>query len=312
MSNQLDSILGRALSIRLNMQISLSSLAIVEEWMDEHLERWMDSIPLPPEMPRGHTAHFGVTVAADLSDMSWRSYGDPAGFIPKMAKYFEDVKMTSEDIGILDMMGNSLEPELVGTWIRVAAGTTTTGWQFCDEHSFAALISFFADHQAKQTLQAWAQEAGIERFRRFAQSVGEHVYSEIEMPVNGRSVGEKLDAAAAAFQALAGQPFPEYLRRALSTLDTPEICVGVRVERGAITRISVISPGVGHDVIDRLAQDAGLGFDNKLTKLEAALRADGADQLEFTLVLDDDTARPQISVHFLPSDAERSTSAGMN
>lgn len=116
----------------------------------------------------------------------------------------------------------------------------------------------------------------------------------------------------AAFQALAGQPFPEYFRGALSTVTTPEVCVGVRIERGAITRISVISPGVGHDVIAQLARNAGIGCDSKLTKVEAALRADGAERLELTLVLDGDSVRPQISMHLLPSDAERPSPAGVN
>src|SRR5690606_23903413 len=102
MSNQLDSILGRALSVRLNMQISLSSVAIVEEWMDTYLDRLLESVPLPPEMPHGYIAHFTVALASDLSEMSWRAYGDPAGFIPKMSKYFQDCKISPQDMGIID------------------------------------------------------------------------------------------------------------------------------------------------------------------------------------------------------------------
>jgi hypothetical protein len=106
--------LQRALSIRLNLQISVSALPVVEEWMDIHLTRWMESVPLPPELPSGHSAHFTVRLASDLSRLTWGAYGNPAGFIPKMAKYFEASKISAEDIALIDQMGNGLEPELVG------------------------------------------------------------------------------------------------------------------------------------------------------------------------------------------------------
>src|SRR5215470_13190104 len=49
--SSLDLALQRALSVRLNLQISLSQLAIVEEWMDIHLDRWLEHLPMPPDMP---------------------------------------------------------------------------------------------------------------------------------------------------------------------------------------------------------------------------------------------------------------------
>ena len=38
----LDSKLQQSLAIRINMQISLSSIPMVEEWMDAPLSRWLD------------------------------------------------------------------------------------------------------------------------------------------------------------------------------------------------------------------------------------------------------------------------------
>jgi len=51
--SSLDLALQRALSVRLNLQISLSQLPIVEEWMDIHLDRWLEHLPMPPDMPDG-------------------------------------------------------------------------------------------------------------------------------------------------------------------------------------------------------------------------------------------------------------------
>lgn len=277
--------LQRALSIRLNLQISVSALPIVEEWMDIHMTRWMESIPLPPEMPSGHAAHFTVRVASDLSRLVWGAYGNPAGFIPKMAKYLEASKISPDDVALIDAMGNGLEPALVGSWISVAGGALATGWQFCDEHAFAEIASNFADTDGKARLLAWLASAGVERFGRFVQQIGAHPASTVEFPLRGVAIDDRLDAAAKAFVMLGGAPFPDAVRDAMSSASTVDLAVGARLEGGRIVALSVSAPGLGNDVVARLCRELGLRFDDKHMRMQAAFGADGADRVEYTRVL---------------------------
>jgi hypothetical protein len=277
--------LQRALSIRLNLQISVSALPIVEEWMDIDMTRWMESIPLPPEMPSGHNAHFAVRLASDLSRLTWGAYGNPAGFIPKMAKYFESCKISTEDIALIDAMGNGLEPELVGSWISVASGAIATGWQFCDEHAFAEIAPNFADSEGKARLLAWLASARVERFGRFVQQIGERPASTIDFPLQGVAIDDRLDAAAQAFVTLGGTTLPEVVRDAMSTATAVDLAVGVRLEGGQIVAVSLSAPGLGNDVVARLCRELGLRFDDKHMRLQAAFGADGADRVEYTRLL---------------------------
>ncbi|MCG8425543.1 MAG: hypothetical protein MJE77_47295 [Proteobacteria bacterium] len=310
MSNQLESNLSQALSIRLKMQVSLSQLPIVEEWMDIHLTRWLESVPLPPELPMGHLAHFNVTIAADLSQLRWAAYGNPTGFIPKMTEYLAACKMSPADVQLLDELGNRLEPRSVGSWIDVSRGemTTkmTTGWHFCDEHPFAGFESLFGDHEARQKLVAWSRDAGVDRVCRFAQSIGEKVSSEVEFTIPGVAIDDQLSRVSSAFDALSGAPLPEYAIAALSSAVSPGFAVTARIEQGTITRVSVLSPGLGNDVIAQLCGDAGIEFDRTVVKLQAALGADGADRVEYIHTRIPGAIGQHVAIHVIPTDADSS------
>lgn len=277
--------LQRALSIRLNLQISLSALPIVEEWMDIHLTRWMESIPLPPEMPAGHNAHFTVRLASDLSRLTWGAYGNPAGFIPKLATYMDVSKISKEDIALIDEMGNGLEPKLVGSWISVADGAIATGWQFCDEHPFARIEPLFADQPGKAQLMGWMSRARVENFGRFVQTIGATPSSLIEFPLQGVAIDDRLDAAAQAFDMMAGVPLPETVRDAMSNAAAVNLAVAVQIQAGQVSAVSLSAPGLGNDVVAKLCRDLGQRFDDKHARLQGAFGADGADRVEYTRVL---------------------------
>lgn len=315
--------LQQSLSIRLNLQISLSALPIVEEWMDIHLTRWLESVPMPPEMPAGHAAHFSVRLASDLSRLTWGAYGDPAGFIPKMAGYLKSAKITKEDMSLIDEMGNGLEPALVGTWITACRGAVSTGWQFCDEHRFADISPLFADHEGKAKLLGWLSVSGVEVFSRFVQSIGEAPTSTIELPVPGVAVDDQLDAASQALTMLAGAPLPDAVREAMSSAVAPRLAVSVGLREGRITEASVIAPGLGNDVVAGMCQDMGLGFDDKLPRIQASFGADGPDRVMYTRVLEASAAanggepgaaapRDQVDVMVIPTGAETRPPAESN
>jgi hypothetical protein len=303
MSTSQHAALQRALSIRLNLQISLSALPIVEEWMDIHLTRWMESIPLPPEMPSGHSAHFAVRLASDLSRLTWGAYGNPSGFIPKLATYMEVSKMSKEDTALIDEMGNGLEPKLVGSWISVADGAISTGWQFCDEHPFAKIEPLFAEHEGKARLTSWLARANIERFGRFAQTIGDKPASVIEFPLQGVAIDDRLDAAEQAFAIMAGAPMPATVRDAMSNAAVVNLAVAVQIQAGQVTAVSVSAPGLGNDVVAKLCRDLGLRFDDKHARLQGAFGADGADRVEYTRVLAGQ-GRDQVDLVVLPSGNE--------
>jgi hypothetical protein len=202
-----------------------------------------------------------------------------------MAKYLESCKISSDDIALIDAMGNGLEPELVGSWISVAHEAIATGWQFCDAHAFAEVAPSFSDGEGKARLLAWLESAGVERFGRFVQQIGQHPASTIDFPLQGVAIDDRLDAAAQAFVMLGSTTLPEVVRDAMSSATAVDLAVGVRMEEGRIVAVSLSAPGLANDVVARLCRELGVSFDDKHMRLQAAFGADGADRVEYTRVL---------------------------
>lgn len=295
--SSLDLALQRALSIRLNLQISLSQLPIVEEWMDIHLDRWLEHNPMPPDMPDGEGASYLAMLGTDLQRVWWGAWGDPRGFVPKMADYFKLCNIAKSDAALLDRIGELLEPKLVGSWIGVWGKKVTTGWHFWDPQPWAKVEQMFGTHEAKFQLKKLATDHGIERVERFTQSIGESPYSELELAMPGESTGAQVDAIERAFEQLAGAPLPAALVTRMRAITSPGFSIAARIRGGQLTRVGVLMPGIALDEVATLAAGVQLPVDAKLPKLVHAL-GDGIARVEYGRAGD----RAGLDVYLEPSE----------
>jgi len=227
----LEAALQRALAIRLNLQISLSKLAIVEERMDIQLDRWLEHNP--------PVASFSASLGSDLRRLRWSAWGDPREFVPAMAAYFKLCNMPASDAAILDQAGEMLEPTVVGSWIGVWGGKVYTGWQFCDPQPWAKVEAMFGAHEAKQQLAA----LGITRVERFAQSIGDGAFSELEVTATG------------GFEALADAP-------------VSATRLSMRIRGGKIVKVGAIAAPVE---LGPLCASANVALDDQLAKLAGSI-----------------------------------------
>ncbi len=272
--------LNRALSIRLNLQITLSGLPVVEEWMDIHLDRWLEHVPTPPEMPPGHTVSYLAMLGSDLRRMCWSAWGDPAGFVPKMADYFKLCNIAKSDAAILDQMGERLEPRLVGSWVGVWGGRVTTGWHFMDPHDWGKVEPLFGTHEAKFLLKKWVADHGIERVERFTQAIGEGSYSEIELQSPGATVEEQVAAVNAGFLHFSGSELRPEVAEILRGAPYPSFGLSVRIRGGQVVRVAAIAPGMPLDVIDSVCKEMKAGSEDKLERLVNTLAVEGVTKVE--------------------------------
>src|SRR4051812_41756936 len=242
--SSLDLALQRALSVRLNLQISLSQLAIVEEWMDIHLDRWLEHLPMPPDMPDAQAVTYLAMLGSDLGRGWGGAWGDPRGFVPKMADYFKLCNIAKSDAALLDQIGEQLEPKLVGPWIGVWGGKVTTGWHFWDPHPWPKVESMFGTHEAKYQLKKWVEDHKIERIDRFTQSIGDEAFSEIELPVPGETVAEQVTALSQAFTHFTGAPLEAPIVEQLNAVAVPQFALAVRIRAGHVVRVGGLAPGI--------------------------------------------------------------------
>jgi len=296
--SSLDQALQRALSVRLNLQISLSQMAIVEEWMDIHLDRWLEHNPMPPDMPNGEGVNYLAMLGSDLRRVWWGAWGHPGGFVPKMADYFKLCNIQKSDAALLDQIGEVLEPELVGSWIGVWGGKVTTGWHFWDPKPWSKVESLFGTHEAKFQIKRFVEDSHIERIERFSQSIGDSAFSEIELAMPGETVDEQVAALSRGFQHFTGAPLDASLIDRFRSITAPYFALSVRMRGGAVTRVGALAPGIAMDDIAKLCTDAKIGLDEKAPKLVGAL-GEGISRVEYGRAGD----RAGIDVYLEPGDA---------
>lgn len=280
MSHPLESALNRALSIRLNLQISLSGMPVVEEWMDIHLDRFLEHLPTPPEMPPGALVSYMAMMGSDLRRLWWGAWGDPAGMVPKLADYLKLCNIAASDAAVLDAIGEKLEPRLIGPWVGVWGGKVQTGWHLCDPHPWDKVESMLGTHEAKFRTKAWVQEAKVERIERFAQAIGERAFSEFEFALPGDTVDAQVDALDKAFIHFAGAPLPPESIELLRGAPYPSFAISVRIRGGQVTRCAAIAPGMPLELIDRLCAIVKTGRDERLERMINGLTSEGIARVE--------------------------------
>jgi hypothetical protein len=280
MASVLETALQKALSVRLNLQISLSKLPIIEEWMDIHLDRWLEHIPTPTEMPDGESVSYLSMLGSDLRRMWWGSWGDPRGFVPKLADYFKLCNIAKSDAHLLDQMGEALEPRLVGSWIGVWGGKVITGWHFRDPQPWPKIESMFGTHDAKYRIKKWVEDHGVARIERFTQSIGDASFSELELAVPGDTADAQIDALSEAFVQLTGAPLGSALADHLRAAPSPQLALAVRIRGGAVVRVGALGPGIAMAGVDRLCSDAQVPLDPNVPKLVGAL-GEGVARVEY-------------------------------
>lgn len=271
MANALEAALHKALAVRLNLQISLSQLPMVEEWMDIHLDRWLEHNPTPPDMPDGQGVSYLAMLGSDLQRVWWSSWGDPRGFVPRMADYFKLCNIAKSDAQLLDRMGEQLEPSLVGSWIGVWSGKVVTGWQFVDPQPWSTIEQMFGTHEAKYALKKWTHDHQVERVERFTQSIGDSAFSEVEFAIPGATVADQTAALSTAFAQFTGAPLSAAVRDRLLAAPVAQFGLALRIRGGRIVRVGGLLPATAIGDITALCADAQVPIDEKLSKTIRAL-----------------------------------------
>jgi hypothetical protein len=296
--SSLDLALQRALSVRLNLQISLSQLPIVEEWMDIHLDRWLEHLPMPPDMPDAQAVSYLAMLGSDVRRVWWGAWGDPRGFVPKMADYFKLCNIAKSDAALLDQVGELLEPKLVGPWIGVWGAKLTTGWHFWDPQPWDKVETMFGTHEAKYQLKKWVEDHKLERIERFTQSIGDAAFSEIELAMPGTTSDDQVTALDAAFAAFTGAPLEPALVAGMRAVGVPQFALAVRIRGGKVARVGALIPGIAIGDVAQLCSDAKVAVDPRLAKLVGAL-GEGIARVEYGRAGD----RAGVDVYLEPTDA---------
>jgi hypothetical protein len=248
--------------------------------MDIHLDRWLEHNPTPPDMPDGEGVSFLAMLGSDLRRMWWGAWGDPRGFVPRMADYFKLCNIAKSDAQLLDGIGEALEPKLVGSWIGVWGGKVTTGWHFSDPQPWPKVEAMFGTHEAKYKLKKFVEVHQLERIERFTQAIGDTPFSEIELAMPGDSVDAQVATLSQAFVDFTGAPLSAALLDRFRSAAVPQFGLTIRIRAGQIVRVGALAPGMALDSVLGICRDTNVAVDEKLPKLVGAL-GEGISRIEY-------------------------------
>jgi hypothetical protein len=254
-------ILSAALAAKLAMQMSVSSLPVIEEWMDTPLTRWLDSVPLPMEMPGGESPPMVVSLGCDARLVRWSSGGLPEGMIPKLVEYLKRAGAVPGDFQKVDETGQALEPREVGSWIEVRPGVISTGWFFEDrEMPLGRLRALLGEGE-------WMEELGVESCIRVARGIAANPAIDVMV---------ELGADRAARVARAGELFRKFgfsLDPAVAAALGEDLTAGVRARDGAVEAVRLSGSLPGGQAIAAACSAAGLALSPAINMVERSIAA---------------------------------------
>jgi hypothetical protein len=248
--------------------------------MDEDLDRWLESVPLPPEFADGQDAQFGAALTGELDQITWSAAGHPGGYIPKMAAYFGELSISQVDIASLNEAGEDVRPGRVGSWVRIRDGVMDRGWYFPVEMELARARAHGQSSDANAQLGEWAQRHQLEVCSRLGRSLGKDRFTEIVVPLAGVSAAEQLEAAADAFRALHSPELPERVMAALRTAASEGLQMMFWLGDGSLTKIGVQVVQPAAELVRELGEQATQEQARIVSQFEGILEVEGPVAVE--------------------------------
>lgn len=254
-------VLSAALAAKLAMQMSVSSLPVIEEWMDTPLTRWLDSVPLPMEMPGSTTPPMIVSLGSDARLVRWSAGGMPEGMIPKLVDYLRRAGAVPGDFQKIDETGQALEPREVGSWIEVRPGSISTGWFFEDHAMPVGRV------RALLGEGPWMEELGSDTCIRVARGIAAQPTIDVTLELGG-DPGARLARAGELFRR-----FGFTLDAAAAAALGEDLTAGVRARGGEIEAVRLCGALPGGKAIAAACGAAGILLSPAVNMVERSIAA---------------------------------------
>jgi hypothetical protein len=251
--------LSAALAAKLAMQMSVSSLPVIEEWMDTPLTRWLDSVPLPMEMPGGESPDLLVSLGSDARLVRWSAGGLPEGIIPKLTDYLRRAGAIPGDFHKVDQAGQALEPREVGSWIEVRPGLVATGWFFEDRMPIGRLRELLGEGD-------WMDQLAVESCVRIARGIAANPAIDVTVELAG---DDPVAAAGALFSRFGFTLDQAAARSALGS----KLSVGVRARAGAVEAVRLSGAVPGGQAVAGLCAALGVELVPAIDMVERSIAA---------------------------------------
>lgn len=207
---------------------------------------------------------FNFAYSSNFNKLFWNSAGPQYLMIQQLVDFFYIVGAPEEEIEKLNIVGEKINPDRIGSWINVSElGGIDGGWCFTFPVDIKLALTSVEEGQSVDTLLAWCEKHSVVECYYLARDMGAEPprQTEVRIQVPNKN-GNQLDVVLDAYD-MCGFPHPpEEAIKVLKQAQSLNLTINITEEE--FVRISVIIPDPKEDIVKLFAS-------NDLEKIQKGL-----------------------------------------
>lgn len=271
MESPLAAAMATAIEKRLRLYLASQTLPVGRQAAPA-LQEWLEAMPTVGDFANDQDAQIQAALTADLQRLTCRTFGETAGFFPKMQQFLADCATSDLACSLLIQAGEQLQPEALGMWIELMPDNLDMGCFFPVPLSLQRMLTHVQPSRARENLQTWAEQIHCDDCSEFGLSLGSgNEFLTFQIPLPGSNGVEQLNNGLSAFAHLKQPALPQDVIELLRTNAKPGLLLSVWLGDGGVVKVGLRLPQPEVELMLQLCSTTGNNSDLELAKFEGSL-----------------------------------------
>ncbi|MSP93060.1 MAG: hypothetical protein EXR79_14875 [Myxococcales bacterium] len=240
------------------------------------LEAWIDRLPTAAHLPGGQPCTMGADLVADLSELTWKAWGEAGGMLVPFAEFLTAAGIDEAHRERMFATYRQLQPKVAGTFVEARTDGADLGWFIADPLPLLAAIAEADPGRPSEAFERWARETGVTTVAGLGRSLfGGMTRVGLLLPAGDAVARHDALARALGLRAL-GDGAAEVVRRHEGPVGlTLALGVPATADDAGVADFGLTLMQPGTRTVVELLMLAGLEVDETLATFEGFLGVDG-------------------------------------
>ncbi len=200
--------------------------------------------------------------------------------IDRLFDFLFESGISDQEIELFTKLVQRINPELLGTWLKLDKDSLDGGWHFPLDISLALVWDCIAPSPDKDTFINWTKKHELADCQFLRHSIGQPTpMTELFIPLPNRSLSEQLDLAASLFKALEISWFSKAITDTFQDFHPETIGLVAAFTTDGTIRLGIFTPHPSLDIVLVLSSISKNFSDEKLATIEGILDIEGPENL---------------------------------
>jgi len=252
----------------------------------KHFNSFLEAVPRP-EASDDSAPLLGASLAADLSDLTFRAVGEAGAMVEGALAFYRSLGTPEGARNRMLAMSRQLKPRQLGTFFEGSAGGGDVGWWFPGNYSMATALGQVTAGSHIEALRAWALAHEVTTVLAIGGTVAS-AFTTLDVALPG-TPAQQMAVALDLYARLQVRTPPTQATDALVAAGKPislSLWLGVPEDAGdtGVAKIGLLQELPSTRLVLELCQLAGIRQDATLATFEGYLDVPGATAVEVRAV----------------------------